>query len=240
MLRHLAMAFLTCTALSGTWLLAAEGPKATPKGAASDRAQVTKFLKERVIGKTVVTAKRTDKWDEGKIEIDYQDQTTFNNLTGTAEGFSFDVTTVSKMTSYDLDMGGKRVGAGRDFSGTFVARYELCERASTKKLTGTARVLSMTIKMPSQEGLMVLVTGLKVGDGKLVWNETVPGYQDMIAAKGKYKPGTADGKFTFSVGEWKLRTEYEVVNYDVDPETLKRTPTKDKLPPFVAREVEQK
>ena len=201
---------------------------------------MTKFLKKNVIGKTVVTPKTTFKWDDNKMEGDYEDQTTFNNFTATAEGFSFDIVTVSKMTNYDLDKEGKRVPPGRDFSGVGVSRYELCERASTKKLTGTARTLSMTIKAPSQEGTAILVTGVKVADGKLSWNETLPGYGDFTAAKGKYKPGTWDGKYTFSLVEGKLRTEYDEKTFDVDPDTLKRTPTKDKLPLFVSKEIDQK
>jgi hypothetical protein len=236
MTRPLTISLLAWAALGGTSLRAAD----RTDGEATDRAHVMKFLKQHVIGKTVATAKRTDKWDDKKMEFDYEDQVTFNNFTETAEGFSFDVTTVSKTTSYDLDKSGRRVLPGRDFSGTFVARYELCERASTKKLTGTGRVLSMTIKMPSQEGTAILVTGVKVADGKLTWNETLPGYTDTFAAKGKYKPSTWDGKYTFAAVQGKLQTEYDQTNFDVDPDTLKRTPMKDKLPPFVSKEVVQK
>jgi hypothetical protein len=68
----------------------------------------------------------------------------------------------------------------------------------------------------------------------------VPGYVDLLAARGKYKPGSVDGKYTFSVVEGKLRTDYEATYFDVDPDTLKRKPRKEKLPHFVAREIEQK
>lgn len=235
-MRHLAIALLACAALTGAMARGADDKKAE----ASDRAQVKKFLKAHVIGKMVATPKTTFKLDDNKVEGDYEDQTTFNNFTETAEGFSFDVVTISKETRHDLDKEGKRVPPGRDFSGTSVTRYELCERASTKKLTGTARTLSMTMKFPSQEGTAILVTGVKVADGKLSWNETLPGYADFTAAKGKYKPGTFDGKYTFSVVDGKLRTEYDMTRFDVDPDTLKRTPEKNKLPLFVAKEIDQK
>ena len=89
-------------------------------------------------------------------------------------------------------------------------------------------------------GTVVLVTGVKVAEGKLSWNETVPGYVDVMAAKGTYKPASFDASYTFSVVEGKLRTVYDEVFFDVDPDTLKRTPTKEKIPPMVANELECK
>ena len=239
-MRHLSITLLACVALSGAAALAGDQKKRAGKSDASDRAQVMKFLKEHVIGKTVATPKRTDKWDDKKMEVVYEDQTTFNNFTETAKGFSFDMTTVGKATIYDLDKDGKRVLPGRDFSGVVVARYELCERASTKKLTGIARTLSMTVKVPSQEGTVSLVTGVRLADGKLSWQETGPGYLDMLAAKGKYKPGTFDARIMFALVGGKLQTESDLTSFDVDPDTLKRTPTKDKLPPFVSKEIDQR
>jgi dipeptidyl aminopeptidase/acylaminoacyl peptidase len=215
-------------------------PAADTKAEAGDRAQVVAFLKKHVIGKTVATPKTTSKLDGGRMESDYEDQTTFNNFAETAAGFSFDVVGVSKETRHDLDRDGKRVGPARDLSGTSVTRYEFCERSSTRKLTGYARTVSMTTKYSSQEGIVYLVTEVKVADGKLSWDETIPGYADLTAAGGKYKPGSIDGKNIFSTVDGKLRVEYDMTRYDVDPDTLKRTPEKNKLPPFVAREVEQK
>ncbi len=103
-------------------------------------------------------------------------------------------------------------------------RYALCERASTKKLTGSSRLLSRTTTRGSYEAVAILVTGVKVADGKLTWNETLPGYVDLMASKGKYIPGSWDSKYTFSVVKGKLVSEYETKRYDVDPETLKAHP----------------
>jgi hypothetical protein len=239
-MRPLTITLLACAALSGTALLGADEKKAEPKPEASDRAAVTTYLKKHVLGKTVATPKTTFKWDDNKVEGDVEDQTTYNNFSETAEGLCFDMVTVSKITHFDLDAEGKRVPPGRGFSGTTVLRYELCERASTKKLTGAARFLSTTVKGPSTEGMAVLVTGVKVADGKLSWDETLPGYGDVPAAKGKYRARSFDGKYTFAVVDGKLRVEYDQTNFDVDPDTLKRTPTKEKLPSFVSLEIEQK
>ena len=147
---------------------------------------------------------------------------------------------MSKETRYDLDGAGKRLLPGRDVSGTEVFRYEVCERASTKKLTGTARLLSRTTKGANYEATAVLVTAMKVTDGKLTWNETLPGYVDLISTKGGYRPGSWDSTYTLSAVDGKLWTEYATKRYDVDPETLKRSPTNDKVPVFVSKEREQK
>lgn len=220
--------------------LRAEEKKGDGKFDGSERAQVMKFLKENVLGRTLATPKTTYKWDDNKMEGDYQDQVMYNNFTETTEGFAFDVTSVNKSTVYDLDRQGQRVQPGRDFSGTFVLRYEICERTSTKQLTGIARPIAMTIKAPSPEGTVTLVTGMKVADGKLTWNETLPGYADFAAAKGQYKPGTWSANMSISLVDGKVRIEADQTNFDVDPVTLQRTPAKEKLPILVTKEIDRK
>ena len=62
---------------------------------------------------------------------------------------------------------------------------------------------------------------------------TVP---DFVAAKGTSKPVAIDGKARYVVKDGKLELHYEQTTFDVDPETLRRTPTKDKFPPQVSKE----
>jgi hypothetical protein len=136
-----------------------------------------------------------------------------------------------------LDANGKRILPGRDLIGTAVYRYEIRERVSTKKLTGTFRILSNT---PSREGVAILVTSARIVDGKLMLSETVPGYLDLLGAKGKYVPGSWDSKGTLSIVEGKLQAEWETTLCDVDPDTLRRTPRKGSLPPSIFKEIEHK
>ncbi len=230
-MQRIMLGLLACTILITS---ARADEKKTEPG---DRAQVVKFIKEHVIDRTVRSPRETTKQDEGRMESEGEDQTTFNNFTESPQGFGFDMTVVNKETRYEIGKDGKRILPGRDLSGTEVYRYEIVERASTKKLTGTVRFLAMTTKVPSRSGASILVTGIKLADGKLTWDETLPGYLDLIAAGGKYKPGSWDGKYTLSLDQGKLQFRTEYTNFDVDPETLKRTPTKDKLPPFVSKEI---
>src|SRR5262249_35515393 len=102
-MRGLTIVLLACVALGRVALLAAEEKKTS----ASDRAQVMKYLKAHVIGKTVATPKTTTQLDNNRMESDYEDQMTFNNFAETKKGFSFDLVTESKETRYDLDKDGK-------------------------------------------------------------------------------------------------------------------------------------
>jgi hypothetical protein len=47
-------------------------------------------------------------------------------------------------------------------------------------------------------------------------------------------------KGTFSMVEGKLQAEWETTVFEVDPDTLKRTPRKDKMPQSIFKEFEQK
>ena len=234
-MRHLVFPLLFLVALGETAFVAAD----EKSGEASNRGQVLRFLKQHVIGKTVSTPRTTFKLDDNKIEGESEDRTTFNNLNVTADGFSFDIVTVTKESRHDLDKEGKHVGPARDMGGTSVTRYEFGERASTKKLTGTIRTVSTTTKYPNQDGTVILVMRVKVADGKLSWLETQPGYGDYSAAQGKYKPGSYDGRYTFSIADGKLRTEFAFTRFNVDPNTLQRTPEKNKVAPFVSKEIDR-
>jgi hypothetical protein len=227
---------LFCFALNGLDLVSA----GEPESEATDRLMVSKFLKSHVMDKTVAKPKTTSKLADNKVESDKEERLTFNNFTETPQGFNFDETMVIKETRYDLDANGKRMLPGRDLIGTAVYRYEIRERVSTKKLTGTFRILSKTFNTPSREGVAILITAARIVDGKLMLTETVPGYLDLLGPKGKYVPGSWDSKGTFSMVEGKLQAEWETTLFDVDPDTLKRTPRKDKLPPSNFKELEQK
>jgi hypothetical protein len=208
----------------------------------SDRTQVPKFLKEHVINKTIVSPKATYKIDEGRIESDYEDVTTYSEFTESSRGFSFDMTIAKKYIRYDVGADGKRTLPGIERNPVEVYRYEIGERVSTMKLTGICRMLSTTSPStaPSRHGTVMLVTGMRVTDGKLGWLESVPGYLDMAAPGGKFQPGSTDETSTFSIVRGRLRLAGTSVVYDVDPETLKRTPKKEKPIVFVAEEADNK
>ena len=228
---------LSSIVLGGSGLLAAAGAARGGDRDTCDRAEVVKFLKEAVIGRTLATPKTTFPWDDGKAEGEVEDQYTYHDLTETAHGFCFDVTTVSRIMFYDLDKEGRRVQPGRAWRGTTVVRYEIGERASTKQLTGFCRVLSTTNKDSRPTGTVRIITGMRLSDGKLTWEATRPGYADAPAAGGTYKPAAIDGKETFLLEDGKLRNQTDLAFFDVDPDTLRRSPSPNKTLTLVAKEV---
>jgi hypothetical protein len=190
-----------------------------------------------VIGKTIATPKTTFKWDGGKAEGELEDHYVYHNLSETAHGFRFDVTTVTNATLYDLDKDGRRILPGRAWSGAAVSRYEIGERASTGKLTGFSQILSTTIKDSRPTGTVLVVTGMRLSDGKLAMTAMRPGYSDAPAAGGKYKPISSDVKATLWLEDGKLRAEEEFTYFDVDPDTLKRSPSPQKPVTLVSKEL---
>ncbi len=208
----------------------------------SDRVQVMKFLKDHVMDRTIVSSKKTYKLDEGRMEVDHEDETKFNNFFESASGFAFDMTIARKTILYDIGKDGKRVEPGKDLSSSAVSRYEIAERVSTKSLTGVCRPISTTssASLPSRQGTVTLVTRIRLSGSKLTWTEIIPGYADIAAPGGQYKPGSTDDHQTFSVIAGRLRFESITTVYEVDSETLKRTPKKEKPIEFVAEEPEKK
>jgi hypothetical protein len=76
-------------------------------------------------------------------------------------------------------------------------------------------------------------------DDQLTLKESGVLYGDMLAAKGEFKPGSSEGTTRLSLEEGKLRLDSDNAAIDVDPETLKRTPSKDKLPTITYMEIER-
>jgi hypothetical protein len=195
---------------------------------AGDRAAVIEFLKESVIGRTVATPRMTWNRYGNKTEADIEEQSVIDNLAETARGFRFDLTFVTKGTFYDLDAEGRRILPGRPWSGTSVARYEIGERASTGRLTGFSYTLSTTNKQRRPDGTCWLVTAMRVVDGKLILEETLATYGDSPGPGGTYRPISADSKVVFSIVGGRLHEESDALTFDVDPDTLKRSPGRDK------------
>jgi hypothetical protein len=220
---------------------AATACPAADGNAAADLPLVLKFVKDHVVGRTVVSPMKTYAFDDGRIETDYEDTTSYSQLTDMDRAFSFDMTIVKKYTRYDVK-DGKRVLPGVVRNIAEVSRYEFGERVSTGRLTGVLRLLSTTrpSDAATDHGTVTLVTGVRLTDGRLSWRETVPGYMDIIAAGGKYKPYSTEGESVMTVVSGRLRLAVEVKLYDVDPDTLARTAMKDKPIQYLAEQPEKK
>jgi hypothetical protein len=203
----------------------------------SECSQVVKFLKDHVIGKTVVAAPVTTRIDQGRTEGVYEDQTFFSNLVEKAQGFSFDLTVIFRGTLYQVDKGGQRGQPEGSLNAVRVYRYEMTERQSSGKLVGFARFISSTNAQPDPVSGTVFLARMGLEGGALAVHETQAGYADVAVAGGTFKSVASDAKYRYAVEDGKLVVQLQQATFDVDPETLKRTPTQDKFPTQVSKEI---
>ncbi len=203
--------------------------------APSQRALAIEFFRKNIVGRTVASPSSTFLIDGGKVQIVSEEQSTITGFVETPEGFVFDLTSVSKATGQDVGPAGKPTGPVRDYSGVRVYRYEVKELRCSKSLLGFGRLVSTTAKGKDPTGQYTSVR-IKVADGKLILSESTPDYVDFISTNGTFKPGGLDTVSRYSLYNGKLRLEQDMTLYDVDPETLKRTLAKDKLPTDVFNE----
>jgi hypothetical protein len=175
--------------------------------------------------------------ERGQVTTTYEEDAVFSNLTETANGFSFDMTTLSRGTRYVADKAGKLLAEGT-LNAVRVVRYEVTERSSSGKLVGFSRFISSTNTQPDPFSGTVFLVQIDGGHDRLTLHETMVGYCDLPAADGKAKPVAWEGRYHYSLENGNLVVTYDQETFDVDPATLRRTPTGDKFPPQVSREIE--
>jgi hypothetical protein len=204
---------------------------------APDRTQVVDFLRRHVIGKAVVAPPVTTQTARGQITSAYEEDAVFSNLTETANGFSFDMTTLTRGTRYVPGKAGKLLAEGT-LNAVRVVRYEVTDRRSTGKLVGFSRFVSSTNTQPDPFSGTVFLVQLDGAHDRLTVHETMVGYADFTSADGRSKPVAWDGKYNYTLENGNLVVSYEQETFDVDAATLRRTPTGDKFPAQVSREIE--
>jgi len=203
----------------------------------SERTQVVEFVKRHVIGKSVVAPPVTTDVDGGRITSTYEEDAVFSNLTETANGFSFDMTTLARGTRYVRDKKRELLAEGT-LNTVRVIRYEMTERSSSGKLVGFARFISSTNTQPDPFFPAIFLVQMSLERDRLAVHETMVGYVDFVAADGSFKPVALDGKYSYALEQDRLVVRYEQETFDVDPTTLRRTPTGDKFPAQVSQEID--
>lgn len=204
----------------------------------SERARALEFLKSHVIGRAVGAAPVTTHTDHDVITGAYEEDAIFSNLVETANGFSFDMTTLARGTRYVHDKGGRQLLAEGTLNAVRVVRYEMTERRSSGHLVGFARFVSSTNTQPDPFSGTIFLVRMWLKDGVLEVEENMAGYADFVSADGSFTPRAVDGKYRYAVEHGKLAVHYQQRTFDVDPETLRRTPTADRFPDQVSREIE--
>ncbi len=204
------------------------------KGGDSEPDRVYAFVKANVIGKTL-ERKTTAKIANDKVEAEFVRRMQFLNLTRTAETISFHAIVIIKQKNYDLDDRGQRLDKPPQVTDrSLVTRYMVRQMKSTGKLVGSLTLLIFSTQEPgAPDGLQIGMEG-----GSMVMVQTTSLYDDFFGAAGAFKPGASRTKWTFSVEGGKLRLTTHDKAFDVDPETLERTPWKSERAPYVDNEIE--
>ena len=146
------------------------------------------------------------------------------------------MTTVTRELVYNLDGKGMRTTIAKDYTGTSVFRYELAFRKSTNQLTGYMRCISTTVQHQTMEAVVCGISGVTFDGKELKWQEKQLLYRDNPVEADKYKPVAFDSKVRFYLDNGKAVFEYLPTLWDVDPDTLERSLSKDDYPPYISRE----
>lgn len=198
--------------------------------------EIIQFIRKNIIGKTLFTDEVVYKLENGTLEGVYSDKMMFSDWVQTENGFKFNMTTVTRELVYNLDGKGMRTTIAKDYTGTSVFRYELAFRKSTNQLTGYMRCISTTVQHQTMEAVVCGISGVTFDGKELKWQEKQLLYRDNPVEADKYKPVTFDSKVRFYLDNGKAVFEYLPTLWEVDPDTLERSLSKDDYPPYISRE----
>lgn len=198
--------------------------------------EIIQFIRQNIIGKTLFTDEVVYKLENGTLEGVYSDKMMFSDWVQTENGFKFNMTTVTRELVYNLDGKGMRTTIAKDYTGTSVFRYELALRKSTNQLTGYMRCISTTVQHQTMEAVVCGISGVTFDGKELKWQEKQLLYRDNPVEADKYKSVAFDSKVRFYLDNGKAVFEYLPTLWDVDPDTLERSLSKDDYPPYISRE----
>jgi Ca-activated chloride channel family protein len=195
--------------------------------ASNELDRVYRFLESHVIDRTLECQIIT-KITGDQVEAEFQRRAKYVNLVRTPIAVRFDAIVLIKQQNYDLDKDGQRLDKPpyiKDRSS--VIRYTVRTAQSTGKLIGTSALVTSSMKEiveGSGEALQVSLEG-----DRLTMVGSTPLYDDYFAPGGKYKPGAGRTTNEFHVQDGKLRLRSHELGFDVNPETLIRTPNGDNI-----------
>jgi hypothetical protein len=202
----------------------------------SERGRIIEFVERNLIGRTVSSEPVTTSTSDGRIEASYIDQNFFSNLVRSDFGFSFDLTDVTIGRRYTVDEKGQAAELAGSLDAVRVYRYDMTERPSSGRVVGFARFISSTnTEFDPLVGTCFLVH-MRLEDETLVVEENQVAYGDFIAPGGERRPVASDSFYRYSVRDGRLVVEFQQTTFNVDPETLERSPTEDRFPPKVSEE----
>lgn len=196
--------------------------------------EILDFLRNNVDGKTLYTDELTYQLDDGRLIGRYSDQMSFCNLRYSNSRFSMDLFAVSsemiKERSTDKMI--------KDLTSSSMFTYNLSKRQSTGKVTGTMFFVSSSIlsgPVPA-ESTASGIYNVVLNNNELSWTEDQMLYRDQPGTDGKMRAITFKAQCRFYVEEGSLNYEHKVECFNVDPDTMERTPSDAKYPVYTSKE----
>jgi len=196
--------------------------------------EIIGFLKKHVNGKTLYTDEITYSLENGRLRGTYSDQKSLSNMFFSKNRWTMDKFIVSKEKIIDTETG--RV-IKEEYSSS-VYRYSIAKSLSTGELTGIMMLAASSLQSDPfpAESTAWIAYELRYKNEEFSWIEDQVLYRDQISFEGKYKPVAYRAECRLFLTGEGLVFEYEPVYFDVDPKTLKRTPSDSKFPRFVSKE----
>ncbi len=197
---------------------------ATTLNELSERDRIFNWINKNMRGKTFIYEKSIKPVDSARIEAELEMHLSYSNLTLTERGFSYDETRVIFRKDHQLDNNGKRTG-----------EFQVKDRINTRRIvanqinsSGTIRGTVIPLSNSNSNASNVTAGNTQefiLENNILTVTSRAIGYYEHYAGNGIYKPGASDGKTVYELVDDELRITTNYVNYDVDPQTLSRTPT---------------
>lgn len=199
---------------------------------------VFEFIARNLIGSTLTSDVVSATTNGGRTEVTYADQTFFSDLVRRQGGFDFDLTVITLGRRFGLQEDGERSELAGSMDAVRVYRYEMTERVSTGRLLGFARHISSTNDQFDPLAGTCFMIRMEIDGDALVVVERQIGYGDFPAPGGGRKPQAVDSRYRYSVdAHGHLTSTFDQEMFDVDPDSLERTPSGDQFPTQVSKEL---
>ncbi|MDA1161931.1 MAG: DUF1566 domain-containing protein [Planctomycetota bacterium] len=188
----------------------------------SQRGQIVAFLRNHVIGRTVVGRVITT-MDLGRLESDFERRTTFTRLIESANGFGFDEVIQIRETIRPRGKERESAAVRRDNRRVFL-RHQYSVRQSTGEIVGYAREVSHDEGQLSEAAVINRAVA-QFQNGELIIRTSTVGYDDHITADG-LSPSAVRTQSRFSVSGDRLQRSQANEFFSVNADTLSQKPNR--------------
>jgi len=214
------------TTLVAAWLVSFACSATAQEPLREQKERLADFLREHVMERTLVDEGEAT-IAESRLKVRYRTRLTFTGLAETSNGFSFREVGVVQKTKFDIDDEGQVVSEGinRDVAG--VTEFHFAKRRSSDRVIGTVSNLEAT--SGGRPVGVDAIPRISLADGKLTMHRRGVLYDDYFSEGDTWRAGSADSVHEFWVEEGRLNLKVTSTYYDVDVETLERTPTGDTM-----------